>query len=77
MEGPKVLSLGCLLIGSTMGFDYNYKIDSKWYKDDAHLYYLDNANMIHISASWNFSHGRKYKAADRILNNKDNDSGVR
>ena len=70
-------SLGCLLIGSTMGFDYNYKINSKWYKDDAHLYYLDNANMIHISASWNFSHGRKYKAADRILNNKDNDSGVR
>lgn len=71
------LSLGCLLIGSPMGFDYNYKINSKWYNTDAHLYYPENGNMIHISASWNFSHGRKYKAADRILNNKDNDSGVR
>ena len=71
------LSLGCMLIGSTMGYDYCYNINSKWYKSDAHLYYLNNANMIHISASWNFSHGRKYKAADRILNNKDNDSGVR
>ena len=71
------LSLGCLLVGSPMGFDYNYKINSKWYKADGHLYYLNNGNMVHISASWNFCHGRKYKAADRILNNSDNDSGVR
>jgi hypothetical protein len=70
-------SLGCMLVGSPMGFDYNYTINNKWYKTDAHLYYSENGNMLHLSASWNFSHGRKYKAADRILNNKDNDSGVR
>jgi len=71
------LSLGCMLVGSPMGFDYDYTINNKWYKTDAHLYYIENGNMLHLTASWNFSHGRKYKAADRILNNSDNDSGVR
>lgn len=71
------LSIGCLLVGSPKGFDYTANTESRWYKSSSHLYYINNGNMIHISASWNFSHGRKYKAADRILNNSDSDSGIR
>nr|WP_294839689.1 hypothetical protein [Prevotella sp.] len=37
----------------------------------------DQSNMLVFTASFNFSHGRRYHAGNRKLNNSDRDNGIR
>jgi len=69
--------LGCLLLGYAQGFNYYNKIDSRYYKSTGSSKIKDDGNMVYFTFSWNFSHGRKYDAGKRTLENSDNDNGVR
>ncbi len=71
------VGLGCLLLGYAQGFNYYGKIDSRYYKSVGNSKIKDNGNMVYFTFSWNFSHGRKYDAGKRTLENSDNDNGVR
>lgn len=70
-------SVGCLLLGYPKGFDYTMQTDSRYYRDNYHTTIKNNGNMLFFNLSWKFSHGRTYKAAQRKLNNRDNDSGIK
>lgn len=71
------LGLGVLLLGYAQGFDYVGKTDSKYLQSTTHTYIKDNGNMIYLTLSYNFSHGRKYQTERKKLNNSDNDNGIR
>lgn len=71
------LGMGCMLLGYAQGFDYTSSTNSKHYKANGTSYMKDNGNMVYVTLSYNFSHGRKYNAEQRKLSNSDNDSGVR
>lgn len=65
------------LVGYAQGYVYKYSTDSKYYKNNGFSQMKDNGNMISLTLSYNFSHGRKYKADQRSMSNSDNDSGIR
>lgn len=71
------VGLGVLLLGYAQGFDYVGKTDSKYLQSTTHTYIKDNGNMIYLTLSYNFSHGRKYQTERKKLNNSDNDNGIR
>lgn len=71
------LGLGTILLGHAQGFVYDNFTDSRYYKSSGYTQIKDNGNMIYFTLSYNFSHGRKYKAGQRKLNNSDNDNGIR
>lgn len=66
-----------MLLGYAKGFDYVGKTDSKYLQSTTHTYIKDNGNMIYLTLSYNFSHGRKYQTERKKLNNSDNDNGIR
>ncbi len=71
------VSLGAILVGYPHGYEYPGRTDSRYYKSHYKTWIGDNGNMVYFSLSYNFSHGRKYKAEQRRLNNADYDSGIR
>ena len=71
------VGLGAILVGYPQGYEYPGRTDSRYYKSHYKTWIKDNGNMVYITLSYNFSHGRKYKAEQRKLNNADYDSGIR
>ena len=71
------VGLGAILVGYPHGYEYPGRTDSRYYKSHYKTWIGDNGNMVYISMSYNFSHGRKYNAEQRRLNNADYDSGIR
>lgn len=71
------VGLGAILVGYPHGYEYPGRTDSRYYKSHYKTWIGDNGNMVYITLSYNFSHGRKYKAEQRRLNNADYDSGIR
>ncbi len=71
------VGLGAILVGYPHGYEYPGHTDSRYYKSHYKTWIKDNGNMVYITLSYNFSHGRKYKAEQRKLNNADYDSGIR
>ncbi len=71
------VGLGVNLLGYAQGYDYYNETRSKYFRSIGHTYIKDNGNMIYINLSYNFNHGRKYNAGNRLLNNSDNDNGIR
>lgn len=70
-------SLGAILLGYPQGYDYYNETRSQYVKSKGKTCIKDNGNMLYFSVRYNFSHGRKYNATQRKLNNSDNDSGIR
>lgn len=71
------LGLGAILVGYPQGYKYPGYTDSRYYKSHYTTTIKDNGNMIYFTLSYNFSHGRKYNAEQRKLNNSDYDSGIK
>lgn len=71
------LGLSCLLLGYPQGFDYKNRTNSKYYVSRGVTYIKNNGNMLMFTLGYTFSHGRKYKADRRKLNNSDNETGLR
>ena len=71
------VGIGGILVGYAQGNIYENSTSSRYYKSTGTTQIKDNGNMIYFSLSYNFSHGRKYKADQRRLNNSDNDNGIR
>ncbi len=71
------LGLSCLLLGYPQGFDYKNSTNSKYYVSRGVTYIKNNGNMLMFTLGYTFSHGRKYKADRRKLNNSDMESGLR
>ena len=71
------VGLGAILVGYPQGFEYPGRTDSRYYKSHYKTWIEDNGNMVYITLSYNFSHGRKYQTEQRRLNNADYDSGIR
>lgn len=71
------IGLGCLLLGYAQGFNYKSRTDSKYYKSETQTHLKNNGNMVYLTLSYNFSHGRKYEAERRKLSNSDRDAGLR
>lgn len=71
------LGIGAILLGHAQGFIYDNFTDSRYYKSSGYTQIKDNGNMVYVTLSYNFSHGRKYKADQRRLSNSDNDNGIR
>lgn len=76
-HGNLTVGVGCLLLGYAQGFDYTSSTTSQYYSSNGHTHIKNNGNMVYLNLSYNFSHGRKYHAAQRKLNNSDNDSGIK
>lgn len=70
-------TIGCSLLGYAKGYDYMTQTVSRYYKDENHTSVRDNGNMVFISLSWHFSHGRTYKTTQRQLDNRDKDNGIK
>ena len=71
------VGLGAILVGYPHGYEYPGHTDSRYYKSHYKTWIEDNGNMVYITLSYNFSHGRKYQTEQRRLNNADYDSGIR
>lgn len=71
------VGLGAILVGYPHGYEYPGHTDSRYYKSHYKTWIKDNGNMVYITLSYNFSHGRKYQTEQRKLNNADYDSGIR
>lgn len=71
------VGLGAILVGYPHGYEYPGHTDSRYYKSHYKTWIKDNGNMVYITLSYNFSHGRKYQTEQRRLNNADYDSGIR
>lgn len=71
------VGLGCLLLGYAQGFKYTRETNSQYYKSAGYTTIKDNGNMVYVTFSYNFSRGRKYNSGQRLLENSDNESGVR
>lgn len=71
------LGLGWKLLGYAKGYDYKSRTDSKYYKSESHTYIKNNGNMLYFTLSYNFGHGRMYRAERRQLNNADKETGIR
>lgn len=71
------LGLGAILVGYPQGYEYPGYTDSRYYKSHFKTWIKDNGNMLYVTLSYTFSHGRKYKAEQRKLNNADYDSGIK
>lgn len=71
------VGLGTILVGYPHGYEYPGHTDSRYYKSHYKTWIEDNGNMVYITLSYNFSHGRKYQTEQRRLNNADYDSGIR
>ncbi len=71
------LGLGCLLLGYAQGYNYTHETNSRYYKNSGCTKIKNNGNMVYLTFSYNFSHGRKYNPSSRILNNEDRDNGIR
>ncbi len=71
------VGLGAILVGYPHGYEYPGHTDSRYYKSHYKTWIEDNGNMVYITLSYNFSHGRKYQTEQRRLNNSDYDSGIR
>lgn len=70
-------SLGYYLLGYAQGIVYTGDTNSQFYKSKVSRHFPDNGNNINFTISYHFSHGRKYNAGSRSLNNSDNDSGIK
>lgn len=71
------VGLGCLLLGYAQGYNYTNETNSRYYRSTSSTRIKDNGNMLFFSFAYNFSHGRKYNAGNRIIENSDHDSGIR
>ena len=71
------VGVGGILVGYAQGNIYESSTTSRYYKNTGVTQIKDNGNMIYFTLSYNFSHGRKYKADQRRLSNSDNDNGIR
>ncbi|MCH4146856.1 MAG: TonB-dependent receptor family protein [Prevotella sp.] len=71
------IGVGCILLGYAQGFDYKSVTKSKYYQSDAPVYIKDNGNMVYLTFSYNLSHGRKYQTSKRVLENSDNENGIK
>lgn len=71
------VGLGCVLLGYAKGYDYTAETHSRYFVSNTHQTIKNNGNMAYITVSWNFSHGRTYKTAERSMNNSDRDNGIR
>lgn len=71
------LGLSCLLLGYPHGYDYKGRTVSKYLQSTSDTYIKNNGNMLMFTLSYNFSHGRTYKADQRKLSNSDNETGLR
>lgn len=71
------VGVGGILVGYAQGNIYESSTTSHYYKNTGVTQIKDNGNMIYFTLSYNFSHGRKYKADQRRLSNSDNDNGIR
>lgn len=71
------LGLGAILAGYAQGYVYENFTDSRYYKSSGYMQIKDNGNMVYVTLSYSFSHGREYNAHRRKLSNSDNDNGIR
>lgn len=71
------LGLSCLLLGYPQGYDYKGRTVSKYLQSTSNTYIKNNGNMLMFTVSYNFNHGRTYKADQRKLSNRDNETGLR
>lgn len=73
----KDLTLGVMVINP---FIDNYKVETQnWNKYASYhrsTYIKESSRLVAVSLSYNFSFGRKYNAAQKKVNNADNNSGV-
>lgn len=73
----KNLSVG---VGVFNPFTDNYKVQTEnWSKHASYkkaMYIGESSRLVLINLSYNFSFGRTFKAAQKRVNNSDNDSGV-
>ena len=59
------------------GCVYKDELFNKYVQQKNKVRLADQGNMLVFSASFNFSHGRRYHAGNRKLNNSDRDNGIR
>lgn len=71
------VGLGAILVGYPKGYEYTGRTDSRHYKSRNSTWIKDNGNMVYFTLAYNFSHGRKYKTAQRKLSNSDYDNGIK
>lgn len=61
-------------------FSDNYKVGSENFSAAAPsknwMYIKESSRMIAVSLSWNFSFGRKYESAEKLLHNEDRNAGT-
>nr|WP_293531156.1 hypothetical protein [Prevotella sp.] len=56
---------------------YKKELSNKYVQQKNKVRLADQSNMLVFTASFNFSHGRRYHAGNRKLNNSDRDNGIR
>lgn len=59
------------------GCVYKDELFNKYVQQKNKVRLADQGNMLVFSASFNFSHGRRYHTGSRKLNNSDRDNGIR
>ena len=59
------------------GCVYKDELFNKYVQQKNKVRLADQGNMLVFTASFNFSHGRKYHTGSRKLNNSDRDNGIR
>lgn len=59
------------------GCVYKDELFNKYVQQKNKVRLADQGNMLVFAASFNFSHGRRYHAGNRKLNNSDRDNGIR
>ena len=59
------------------GCVYKDELFNKYVQQKNKVRLADQGNMLVFTASFNFSHGRRYHTASRKLNNSDRDNGIR
>ena len=59
------------------GCVYKDELSNKYVQQKNKVRLADQGNMLVFSASFNFSHGRRYHTGSRKLNNSDRDNGIR
>ena len=59
------------------GCVYKDELFNKYVQQKNKVRLADQGNMLVFTASFNFSHGRRYHTGSRKLNNSDRDNGIR
>ena len=59
------------------GCVYKDELSNKYVQQKNKVRLADQGNMLVFTASFNFSHGRRYHTGSRKLNNSDRDNGIR